>query len=54
LNISIPPNTAATVFVPFKTAGSATATAGATWLRDENGCAVFAAGAGNATFQSQF
>jgi hypothetical protein len=54
LKISIPPNTTATVFVPAKSAGTATASAGAKLLRPENGCAVFVAGSGDYTFQSQF
>jgi hypothetical protein len=54
LKISIPANTTATIFVPAKSAGTTTATAGAKLLREENGCAVFATGSGNYTFQSQF
>ena len=54
LKISIPVNTTATIFVPAKSAGTTTATAGAKLLREENGCVVFATGSGNYTFQSQF
>jgi hypothetical protein len=54
LQVTIPANTTATVFVPAKSAGVATGTAGAKILRMENGRAVFGIESGSYTFQSEF
>jgi hypothetical protein len=54
LKVTIPANTTATVSVPEKSAGTATANAGAKSLRRENGRAVFETGSGDYTFQSKF
>jgi hypothetical protein len=51
LDISIPANTTAEVFVPAKSADSVK-TAGAKFLRMENDCAVFETGAGDWKFES--
>ncbi len=52
LKISIPANTTATVFVPAKSANAVAKTDGATFLRMENGRAIFAIGSGDYTFVS--
>ena len=52
LTVAIPANTTATVFVPGKTAASVTEKYGAKFLRRENHCGVFEAGAGEHTFKS--
>ena len=54
LQVMIPPNTTATVFVPAKSGGATTASSSARLLRMENGCAVFETGAGDYRFQSRF
>jgi hypothetical protein len=52
LAVSIPANTTATVYVPAKSAAAVTKTGGATFLRMENGRAVFAIESGDYTFVS--
>ena len=54
LKVVIPPNTTATVYVP-ATAGAKVQVnhPGASFLRAENGCQVFATGSGNYTFTSR-
>jgi hypothetical protein len=61
LNVTIPANTTATVFVPAKTAndvtesgGVAAGSAGVKFLRTENGRAVYAVGSGDHEFISSF
>ena len=50
LEISIPANTTAKVFVPATSPAAATGTAGAKFERMENGCAIFNVGSGEYTF----
>ena len=52
LNVSIPANTTATVYVPAKSAAAVTKTGGASFLRMENDRAVFAVESGDYTFVS--
>ncbi|HET7624020.1 MAG TPA: family 78 glycoside hydrolase catalytic domain, partial [Verrucomicrobiae bacterium] len=52
LNISIPANTTATVFVPAKSAKAVTKNHEAKFLRMENGCAVFAIPSGSYQFRT--
>jgi hypothetical protein len=52
LKISIPANTTATVYVPAKSAAAVANTEGATFLRMENGRAMFAIGSGDYIFVS--
>jgi alpha-L-rhamnosidase len=54
LKISIPANTTATVFVPAKSPEAVTKTKGATFLRIENGRAIFEIESGSYTFESEF
>jgi alpha-L-rhamnosidase len=54
LNVTIPPNTTATVFVPAKSPEALTKTEGATFLRMENDRAIFEVGSGDYKFESQF
>lgn len=61
LNVSLPANTTGTIYVPTKSADSVTESGKAinkskdvTYLRTENGCAVYAVGSGNYQFQSDF
>lgn len=54
LDITIPPNTTATVFLPGKSNPDQRTIPGATFLRMEHGRAVFAIASGNYTFKSQF
>ncbi len=60
MNLTIPANTTATVFVPAPTAAKvkedgklATKARGFEFLRSEDGCAVFAAQSGKYSFQSR-
>ena len=60
MDVTIPPNSTATVFVPAKDAASVTESGkhagdaeGVKFLRMENNYAVFAVGSGNYQFQSQ-
>ena len=60
MDVTIPPNTTATIFVPAKDAASVTESGkpageaeGVKFLRMENNAAVFAVGSGNYQFQSQ-
>ena len=53
LKVSIPANTTATVYVPAKSADAVAKTEGATFLRMENGRAVFAVESGNYAFTSR-
>ncbi len=60
MNLTIPANTTATVFVPATTAAKvkeggkpAAKTRGLEFLRSEDGCAVFAAQSGKYSFQSR-
>jgi len=60
MDVAIPPNTTATVFVPAKDAASITESGkpageaeGVKFLRMENNAAVYAVGSGNYEFQSQ-
>jgi alpha-L-rhamnosidase len=60
MDVTIPPNTTATVFVPAKDAASVTESGkpageaeGVKFLRMENNAAVYAVGSGNYQFQSQ-
>ena len=52
LNVTIPPNTTATVFIPAKSADSVTKESSATFLRMENGRAVFSITSGDYEFKS--
>jgi len=58
LNVTIPPNTTATVFVPtsdpksVKENGGTKASEGVTFLRNEAGCSVFEVGSGTYKFES--
>jgi len=54
LNVTIPPNTTAKVFVPAKSSAAVTQTDGAKFLRMENGRAVFEINSGNYRFESEF
>jgi alpha-L-rhamnosidase len=54
LNVTIPPNTTATVFVPAKSPEALTKTEGAKILRTENGRAIFEVGSGDYKFEAQF
>ena len=54
LKVTIPANTTATVFVPAKSRAAVAQTDGATFLRMENGRAVFEVESGNYTFKSEF
>ena len=53
LNVTIPPNTTATVFVPAKSRKAVIPVEGATFLRMENNRAVFATGSGEYSFRSK-
>jgi alpha-L-rhamnosidase len=60
MDVTIPPNTTATIFVPAKDAASVTESGkpageanGVKFLRMENGAAIYAVGSGNYQFQSQ-
>jgi alpha-L-rhamnosidase len=60
MDVTIPPNSTATVFVPAKDAASVTESGkpaaeakGVKFLRMENGAAIYAVGSGNYQFQSQ-
>jgi alpha-L-rhamnosidase len=60
MDVTIPPNTTATIFVPVKDATSVTESGkpvgeanGVKFLRMENGAALYAVGSGNYQFQSQ-
>jgi alpha-L-rhamnosidase len=60
MDVTVPPNSTGTVFVPAKDAASVTETGkpageaeGVKFLRMENNAAVFAVGAGSYQFQSQ-
>jgi len=59
LDVTIPPNTTATVYVPAKSADAVTESGnpaaqspGVKFLREENGCAVFEIGSGKYEFVS--
>jgi alpha-L-rhamnosidase len=59
MDVTIPPNTTATIFVPAKDAASVTESGkpagdaeGVKFLRMENNTAVYAVGSGNYQFQS--
>ena len=53
LNVTIPANTTATVFVPTKSREAVNQTSGATFLRMENGRAIFAVESGQYEFNSK-
>jgi len=60
MDVTIPPNTTATIFVPAKDAASVTESGkpageakGVKFLRMENHAAIYAVGSGNYQFQSQ-
>jgi len=60
MDVTVPPNATATVFVPAKDAASVTESGkptgeanGVKFLRMENGAALYAVGSGNYQFQSQ-
>jgi alpha-L-rhamnosidase len=60
MDVTVPPNATATVFVPAKDAASVTESGkpageaeGVKFLRMENNAAVYAVGSGNYQFQSQ-
>ena len=53
LNVTIPPNTTATVFVPAKSADDVKKNSSAKFLRLENGRAVFEIASGNYEFASK-
>jgi hypothetical protein len=54
LKVSIPVNTTATIYVPAKSARSATRPVGAIFLRMDNDRAVFEIGSGSYTFKAEF
>ncbi len=54
LKTIIPANTTAEIFLPAKSASAVKPTFGSTFLRMENGCAVFEISSGKYTFSSQF
>jgi len=54
LNVTTPPNTTATVFVPAKSSAAVTQADGAKFLRMENGRAIFEINSGNHRFESEF
>ena len=53
LNVTIPPNTTATIYVPAKSVNDVREDSGAKLLREENGRAVYAVDSGTYTFESR-
>ena len=60
MDVTTPPNSTATIYVPAKDAASVTESGkpageanGVKFLRMENGAAIYAVGSGNYQFQSQ-
>jgi hypothetical protein len=54
LNVTIPANTTATIFVPAKSADEVLESSGAKFLREENGRAIFETASGDYIFKSKF